>query len=119
MQLIKKNLKATKDRKNSYANRNRLFKEFQVGEQFYLQIKLKKSSLRIGSRAKLEPRFCGPFSIIERIVPVAYQLALPRTMKFHDVFHVSSLKKYVKDVDHVIDLFVLQVEPNGKFQPEP
>jgi len=29
------------------------------------------------------------------------------------------LKKYVKDVDHVIDLFVLQVEPGGEFQREP
>ena len=33
MQVIKKNLKATHDRQKSYADRNRLFKEFQVGEQ--------------------------------------------------------------------------------------
>jgi len=53
--------------------------------------------------------------IIERIRPVAYQLALPLTVKFHDVLHVSLLKKYVKYVDHVIDWFVLQVEPDGEF----
>ena len=40
-------------------------------------------------------------------------------MKFHDVFHVSFLKKCVKDVDHVIELYVLQVEPDGEFQQEP
>jgi len=45
---------------------------------------------------------CGPFNIIERIGPVAYQLVLPLIVKFHDVVHVSLLKKYVKDVDHVI-----------------
>ena len=40
-------------------------------------------------------------------------------MKTHDVFHVYFLKKYVKDVDHVIDWSILQVEPDGEFQPEP
>ena len=47
MQVIKKNLKATHDRKKSYADRNGLFKEFQIGEQVYLCIKLKKISLWI------------------------------------------------------------------------
>lgn len=55
------------------------------------------------------------FSIIEGIRPVAYQLSLPLIVKFHDVFHVSFLKKYVKDVDYVIVSFVLQVEPDGEF----
>jgi len=40
-------------------------------------------------------------------------------VKFHAVFHVSLLKGYVKDVDHVIDWSVLQVEPDGEFQLEP
>lgn len=115
MQVIKKNLKATQDRHKSYENRNMLFKEFQVGEQVYFHIKPKKSSLRIGSCVKLAPRVCGPFSIIERIGPVAYPLALPPTVKVHDVFHVSLIKKYVKDVDHVIDWSILQVEPDGEF----
>jgi len=95
-----------------------LFKEFQVGEQVYLRIKPKNISLQIGSFAKLAPQFCGPFNIIERIGPVAYQLTLPLTVKFHDVFHVSLLKKYVNDVDHVIEWSILQVEPNGEFQSE-
>jgi len=48
----------------------------------------------IGSHAKLVPQYCGPFEILERIGPVDYILALPPTVKFHDVFHVSLLKKY-------------------------
>ena len=69
----------------------------------YLHIEPKKLSLRIGSCAKLASWFFGPFNITERIEPIAYRLALPLTVNVHDVFHVSLLKKYVKDVDHVID----------------
>ena len=86
------------------------FKEFQDGEHVYLRIKPKKSSLRIGPCAKLTPQYCGPFEILERIGLMAYQIALPTTTKFHDVFHVSFLKMYIKDVDHVIDWYVLLVE---------
>ena len=53
MQVIKKNLKATQDRHKIYANWNRLFKEFQVGEHVYLHIKSKNISLQIGSCVKL------------------------------------------------------------------
>lgn len=51
------------------------------------------------------------FKIFERIGPLAYKITLPLTVKVHDVFHVSFLKMYVKDFDHVIDWYVLQVEP--------
>eukprot|EP00253_Pinus_taeda_P029642 PITA_29642 len=88
------------------------------GYKVYLRIKLKKISLWIGSCAKMVPRFYGPFNIIERIGSISYQLALPSIGKVYDVLHVSLLKKYLKDVDHVIQLSVLQVEPNGQFQPE-
>ena len=40
-------------------------------------------------------------------------------MKVHDVFHVSLLKRYIKDVDHVIGWSILQVEQEGEFKPEP
>ena len=50
---------------------------------------------------------------------VSYQLRLPPIMKFHDVFHASFLKKYAKDVDHMIDWYVLQVELDRELQPEP
>ena len=35
-----------------------------------------------------------------------------------NVFHVSLLKKYVKDVDHVIEWSVFQVEPKGELHME-
>jgi hypothetical protein len=46
-------------------------------------------------------------------------LALPTSMHIHNVFHVSLLKKYVPDTNHVIDWNVIQVEPEGEFQVQP
>ena len=40
-------------------------------------------------------------------------------MRAHDVFHVSLLKKYVHDPNHINDWNVIQVEPKGEFQVEP
>ena len=55
---------------------------------------------------------------------MAYKLALPLHIKFHDVFHVSLLKKkiiiiFVHDASHIIDWNVVQVEPEEEFLPEP
>lgn len=79
----------------------------------------KKRSLMIGSCAKLALRYCEPFEILERIRPMAYRLALPPIVKVRNVFHVSLLKRYIRDVYHVIDWFLLQVEQEGEFQLEP
>jgi hypothetical protein len=37
-------------------------------------------------------------------------LAIPASMTVHNVFHVSLLKKYIPNVNHVIDWNVIQVE---------
>ena len=59
---------------------------------------------QFGKREKLSPRFIGPFEILERIVTVVYRLALtPSMLGFHEVFHVSMLRKYIPDPAHVVD----------------
>jgi hypothetical protein len=72
--------------------------------------------LKLGNCSKLAARYCGPFEILERIGPVAYMIALPTSMYVHNVFHVSFLKKYIPDANHVIDWNVIQVEQEGTFQ---
>jgi hypothetical protein len=52
----------------------------------------------------------------ERIGIVAYMFALPASMNVHNVFHVSFLKKYIPDANHVIDWNVIQVEQEGVLQ---
>ena len=62
-----------------------------------------------------QPDFCGPFEILERIGPVSYMLALPSSMYVHNFFHVSLLKKYIPDANHVIDWNVIQLEQESIF----
>jgi hypothetical protein len=68
---IKQNLKASQDRKKSYADKNRIHKEFRVGDHVFLKVKANISSLRLGNCSKLAARFCGPFEILKRIGPIA------------------------------------------------
>jgi hypothetical protein len=116
---IKQNLKVAQNRQKSYADQKRTPREFKMGDHVYLRIKPRRSSLKMGACAKLAPRYCGPFEVLDRVGPVAYRLALPPTVKAHNVFHVSLLKKYVHDANHIIDWSVIQVEPEGEFLPEP
>jgi hypothetical protein len=90
-----------------------------VGDHVFLKVKANRSSLKLGSCAKLEARFCGPFEILERIGPVVYMLALPASMTVHNVFHFSFLKKYILDANNVIDWNVIQVEQEGVLQVHP
>jgi hypothetical protein len=82
-------------------------------------VKAKRSLLRLGSFPKLAVRYCGPFEILENIGSNAYMLSFHASMRVHDVFHVSLLKKFVLDPNHVIDWNVIQVEHEGNFQVEP
>jgi hypothetical protein len=90
-----------------------------VGDHVFLKVKANRSSLKLGNCSKLPARYCGLFEILERIGPVAYMIALPASMAIHNVFHVSSLKKYIPDANHVIDWNVIQVEKEGAFQVHP
>ena len=68
----------------------------------------------------MSSRFVGPFEFLQRVGSVAYQLAVPPLLQgIHDVFHVSSLQKYVSDSDHVIQYEPLQVKENLTYMEEP
>jgi hypothetical protein len=116
---IKKNLKASQDRHKVYADKNWTTREFKVGEHVLLKVKPKKISLKLGSCTKLAARLCGPFEILDKIGLVSYMLALPASMNVHNVFHVSLLKKYVDDPNHVVDWHIIQVDTEGDFQVHP
>jgi hypothetical protein len=104
---IKQNLKIAQDRQKSCADRKRTPREFKTGDHVYLRVRPRKSSLRMGACAKLAPQYCGPFEVLDRVGPVSYMIALAPTIKAHNIFHVSLLKKNVHDANHIIDWSVI------------
>ena len=85
----------------------------------FLKVKERRSSLRLGSYPKLEERYRGPFKILEKIGPIAYMLSFLASMRVHNVFLVSLLKKYVLDPNYIIDWNVIEMEREGDFLVEP
>nr|GEU70852.1 putative reverse transcriptase domain-containing protein [Tanacetum cinerariifolium] len=82
---IKDKLKVAHDCQKNYADKRRKPIEFSVREHVLLKVSLWKGVVRFGKKRKLEPRFVGPFEIIERIGPVAYKLRLPEELNgVHD-----------------------------------
>lgn len=115
---VKLSMKSAKDRTKHYADKKRSFRQFEVGDKVFLKVTPQRSRLSLGKSKKLSPRFCGPFIIVKRIGPVAYELKLPEGWKIHNVFHVSLLRKYVSDPNHVLPELP-KVAPEGNLLGEP
>ncbi|XP_012448853.2 uncharacterized protein LOC105772052 [Gossypium raimondii] len=76
--------------------------------------------LRFGCKGKLSPRFIGPYHILKRMGPIAYQLELPPKLdRIHDVFHVSMLKCYRSDPTHIVPVEEIDVRLDLTFEEEP
>ncbi|XP_022867791.1 uncharacterized protein LOC111387467 [Olea europaea var. sylvestris] len=117
---IRDRIKSAQDRQKSYADQRRKSIEFEVGEKVFLKVAPIKGVLRFGKKGKLRPRFIDPFEILDRIENVAYRLALPpRLSVVHNVFHVSMLRKYVHDLEHVISYDSLEVQKDLTYEETP
>ena len=71
---MKPNLKEAQDRQKSHVDKKIKDKYFQVGEHVYLKVKEKRRSLSLERCGKFAPRFCGPFEILAKKGPLAYEL---------------------------------------------
>nr|GFC18464.1 putative reverse transcriptase domain-containing protein [Tanacetum cinerariifolium] len=97
---IKQRMQAARDQQKSYADLKRV--------------------IRFGKRGKLNPRYVGPFKVLERIVDVAYKLDLPEELsRVHNTLHVSNLKKCHADEPLAVSLDGLHFDDKLHFVEEP
>ncbi|GJS59787.1 putative reverse transcriptase domain-containing protein [Tanacetum coccineum] len=64
---IKQRIQAARDRQKSYADLKRKPMEFQVGDRVMLKVSPWKGVVRFGKRGKLNPRYVGPFKVLEKV----------------------------------------------------
>ena len=89
VKIIQQNLRAAQSRQKSYHDQRRKPLEFNIGDNVYLRVSPTRGIQRFGIRGKLAPRYIGPYTIVERCGPVAYQVQLPHHLAaIHDIFHV-------------------------------
>ncbi|GJX41141.1 putative reverse transcriptase domain-containing protein [Tanacetum coccineum] len=117
---IKQRIQAAHDRQKSYTDLKRKPMEFQVGDKVMLKVSPWKGVIRFGKRGKLNPRYVGPFKVLEKVGSVAYKLELPKELsRVHNTFHVSNLKKCYADEPLVVPLDVLFLDDKLQFLEEP
>ena len=94
--------------------------EFEVEDQVFLKLSPRKEMVRFGKRGKLNPRYIGPFEIVDGIGPVAYRLDLSEEFsRVHNVFHISMLRKYIPDSSHVLETPEIELRDDLSYEEQP
>jgi hypothetical protein len=87
---LREELLKSQERQAKYYNQKHQPKLFKRGEL----VKLSTRNLRLKDK-KLQPRWIGPFRILERIGSQAYRLALPeKYARLHDVFPIQFIEDF-------------------------
>lgn len=92
-QLIQQQLHRAQQQMKAYADKNRSFWEFQVGDWVYLKLQpYVQTSVARRANHKLSFKYYGPYQVISKVGSVAYKLQLPSDCHIHPVVHVSQLR---------------------------
>ncbi|GKE99686.1 putative reverse transcriptase domain-containing protein [Tanacetum coccineum] len=98
---IKQRMQAARDRQKSYADLKRKPMEFQVGDKVMLKVSPWKGVVCFGKLGKLNPKYVGPFKVLEKVGEVAYKLELPEELsRVHNTFHF--VEEPVEIMDHEV-----------------
>ncbi|XP_072066887.1 uncharacterized protein [Arachis hypogaea] len=99
---IRERILTGQNRQKSYADRRRKPLEFEVGEHVFLRVTPTNGIGRAIKTKKWNPRYVGPFEILRRFGPVAYQLC-----------------KYTSDAAHGLEPESVELRENLTFQVTP
>lgn len=118
--LIRKRMLTAQSRHKSYADKHRRKLEFMVGDFVYLKVSPIRNVWRFSNKGKLSPRYVGPFQVLKCASPLAYKIEMPPNLSgVHDVFHVSQLRRCVRDPLHAINYEPLDIQPNLTYEEMP
>nr|GEV98643.1 putative reverse transcriptase domain-containing protein [Tanacetum cinerariifolium] len=91
-----------------------------------IQIKQRIQATRVRQKSyadlkrKLNPRYVGPFKVLEKVRVIAYKLELPQELsRVHNTFHVSNLKKCYADEPLAVPLDGIHIDDKIYFIEEP
>ncbi|GKC93059.1 putative reverse transcriptase domain-containing protein [Tanacetum coccineum] len=91
-----------------------------VGDRVMLKVSSWIGIVCLGKRGKLNPRYVGPFKVLEKVGAISYKLNLPQELsRVHNTFHVSNLKKCYADEPLAVPLDVLHIDDKLYFVKEP
>nr|GEW66682.1 putative reverse transcriptase domain-containing protein [Tanacetum cinerariifolium] len=91
-----------------------------LGDKVMLKVSPWKGVIRFSKRGKLNPRYIGPFEILDKVGTIAYRLEHPEQLsRVHSTFYVSNLKKFLAEEPRAIPLDEIQVDDKLHFIEEP
>ncbi|GKE03727.1 hypothetical protein Tco_1395745, partial [Tanacetum coccineum] len=91
-----------------------------VGDKVMRKVSPWKGVVHFDKRGKLNPRYVGPFKVLEKVGSIVYKLELPQELsRVHNIFHVSNLKKCHADEPLAVPLDKLHFDDKLQFVEEP
>ncbi|GKC83980.1 putative reverse transcriptase domain-containing protein, partial [Tanacetum coccineum] len=117
---IKQRMQVPRDRQKSYADLKHKLMDFQIGDNVMLKVLPWKGVVHFGKQGRLNPRYVGPFKVLEKVGSVAYKHELLEELsRVHNTFHVSNLKKCYADEPLAVPLDGLHFDDKLQFVEEP
>ncbi|GKC38715.1 hypothetical protein Tco_1051099 [Tanacetum coccineum] len=101
-------MQVARDRQKSYADLKRKTMEFQVGDRVMLKVSPWKGVVRFGKQGKLNPRYVGPFKVLEKKCYSDEPLAVP-----FEGLHVDDKLRFVEDPVEIMDREVKRLKQSG------
>ncbi|XP_073270419.1 uncharacterized protein [Primulina huaijiensis] len=113
VKIVREKLKAAQDQQKSWVDLKRRPIELNMGEKAYVKVSSMRRVVLFSKAGKLNPRYVGPFEILEKVGTLTCRLALPPNMsRINNVFHVSQLRRYIPNPSDVLEVEPLIIEGN-------